>query len=456
MKTTATFDIWEDDQIPYLQHADALLNLPTWKLTTEEQQIIPFLGAGVSISGRSGEEAGAKTDSQEQLPDADAVNNLVQQLGFEGKAAKLFMRMAVFLAFRLQADESQPPSSSEKQLLFDLQNKPFPPSARELARLFSILSKYSSFQQVVENLKQVFPAGFIDASDGDQIEMLKLLAKVTMIADPPDALASITSYYECQGTRRLLWNQLHSVISGKRNVTDIHRLVAAAAWRHLSQQNAWDYLILTTNYDCLMEDALDAAGVDYVVLATRKLDQKVSVRFSDGINDDMLVKRNSGMYPNLLNLVKPKSLVVIYKLHGCLYQKLTSQDDGVVISDNDYVDYISQMNTSQGTIPAYVNTLMQGKPFLFLGYSLNDWNVRSVFETLRKKRGEDFGDRDYSVMRYVGAYEKLFFQRNLVSILKTDLNSFVEGVVAELQVYKKNDPQRWGEVVDKILSILSR
>jgi hypothetical protein len=143
-------------------------------------------------------------------------------------------------------------------------------------------------------------------------------------------------------------------------------------------------------------------------------------------------------------------------VHGCLYQKLTVDDDGVVISENDYVEYISQMNTSQGTIPAYVNNLMQAKPFLFLGYSLSDWNVRSVFETLRKKRGEHFGGQDYSVMSYLGEYEKLFFQRSEAAILKTDLNSFVRGIATELDSFKRNNPALWNQPAEDVLAMISQ
>ena len=206
-----------------------------------------------------------------------------------------------------------------------------------------------------------------------------------------------------------------------------------------------------------MEDALDQARVDYVVLTTRKSDQKVLVRFADTVKDAALFgQRNSGIYyANNLSLKKPnKSMVVIYKLHGCLNPGLSDKDDGVVISDNDYVEYISQLNSAHGRIPPNVNNLMQGKPFLFLGYSLSDWNVRSVFETLRRKRGEDFDDQDYSVMSYIGEYERLFFQRNNVTILKTDLNSFTDGIRSVLELLKKNNPERWSKLVDDILLVM--
>ena len=365
--------------------------------------------------------------------------------------------MAVFLAACLQAAEKDLGNFSDDQLLDNLQNNSSPPSARELARLFANLSTYSAFKQVVDRLSPLFPKDFINATETQQIDMLKLLARVTRVADPPDPLSSITGYYESKTTRRSLWTNLHMIISGKNQPTPTHKLLAAAAKRHFEQAHVWqDYLILTTNYDCLMEDALDLAGVDYVVLAPRKSDQKVLVRFSDGIDSaEELTRMHSGnFYPDNLYLSKDGKMVVVCKMHGCLNPRLTDKDDGLVISDNDYVTYISQMNSAHGTLPSYVNTLMQDKAFLFLGYSLADWNVRSVFETIRKKRGQDFAGQDYAVTSYLGDYELEFFKRNGLAILKTDLNTYVHSVAEVLQKLKGNNSARWGTLVDSILSSL--
>ena len=449
------FNIWEQSQVSYSEQANQLFNLPAWQQgKTERQQIIPFLGAGVSVSARK---SSAGPTPLDKPPDLAQIEQFCVSLGIEGDSARLFLRMAVFLAARLHAAEKDSGNFNDDQLLDDLQNDASPPTARELARLFSNLSTYSAFKQVVDGLSPLFPKDFINATESQQIDMLKLLARVTRIADPPDPLSSITGYYESKTTRRSLWTNLHLIISGKNKPTLTHKLLAAAAKRYFEQPRVWqDYLILTTNYDCLMEDALDLAKVDYVVLAPRKSDQKVLVRFSNGIeNAEELTRMHSGnFYPDNLYLQKDGKMVVVCKMHGCLNPKLTDKDDGLVISDNDYVNYISQMNSVHGTLPSYVNTLMQDKPFLFLGYSLADWNVRSVFETIRKKRGQDFGGQDYAVTSYLGDYELEFFKRNGVAILKTDLNTFVRSVTDVLQKLKGHNSERWGTLVDNILSSL--
>lgn len=449
-------DIWEGDRIPYKDQADKLFNLVAWQQKrTDKQQIIPFLGAGVSISSRPAK----PKDAALAPPDPALIDDFAGKLGLDESNAKLFIRMAAFVALCLNKAQKDKPDLSDDQLLYQLEQDPGPPSARQLTRLFCNLSTYSSLEQVVDNLQDFFPPGFINATKAEQVTTLKRLGRITRLADPPDQLTSITSYFENKVGRTALWSNLSLVISGKNQPTRTHELIAAAAKQHFEQPNKplQDYVILTTNYDCLMEDALDKANVDYVVLTMRKSDQKVLVRFSDGIRDAKnLTEMNSETsYPQQFFLQKPQNFVLVCKMHGCLNPRLKESDDGVIISDNDYVDYIEQMNSAQGTIPAYVKTIMQDKAFLFLGYSFADWNVRSVFQTIRKKRSENMKFRDFAVTSYLGEYEQQFFNKNNVSVLKTDLNTFTEGIINDLAKRAANNPEQWKPIVEAVLATSS-
>lgn len=450
-------DIWEGDKIPYQDQADKLFNLIAWEeKRTDKQQIIPFLGAGVSISARS---VKPKPAALLPPPDPALIDDFAKALGLDQSNAKLFIRMAAFIALCLNKAEKDLPDLSDDQLLYQLKKDPGPPSVRQLTRLFCNLSTYSSLEQVVDDLQDFFPPGFINASKADQVTTLKRLGRITRLADPPDQLTSITSYYENKLGRTALWSNLRVVISGKNQPTPTHELIAAAAKRHFQQfsKNVQDYVILTTNYDCLMEDALDKAGVDYVAITTRKSDQRVLVRFSDSIEDheNLSNEHSEKYYPDKFYMEKTQPLALVCKMHGCLNPRLKQTDDGVVISDNDYVDYLEQMNSSQGAFPAYVRRVMQDKTFLFLGYSFADWNVRSVFQTIRKKRSENVKFRDFAVTSYLGEYEQQFFNRNNLGVLRTDLNTFTEGIIKDLKKRKENDPETWAPVVDAILSTLS-
>ena len=415
------FKIFEEDEIFYREQADLLF--PVSKTSSHsKQRLIPFLGAGVSISARDFAPA---SEPSHRMPNIEMLDKFVIDLGLETNSAKTFLRIAVFLALNLNITD-EPKRCTEDQLLESLLNQEFPPSAGELTEVLAQLSDYTTFRPIIEALNKILPKGLIEATDDEQISMLKHLATVTGIVNPDETLTKISSYYEKKSGRSSLWHVLSKIFNEKSRITATHNLVAAAAKHHFDRQKVtWPYLILTTNYDSLMEEALANAGVDYVTLVTRKSDQKVLVRFSESIKDaDELERMNSGLYfASTFYLEWPTPMTIIHKLHGSLDQQSNDRDDSVVISEDDYVDYIANSSSATGVLPAYVKRLLIDKQIIFLGYS--DLNIQRIVRTL----DEEELIQHYAVTSRLGEPERLNFQRLNVAVLKTDLNRYVRGVM---------------------------
>jgi hypothetical protein len=422
-------DILPESEIPYAPLARDLFS----PMAAAGQAVVPFLGAGVSISGR-------KFPPHAKLaapPPREEIDQALSLLNLAGKSRAL-VEMAILLAFLLQTAEQGSPPVTADAYFEHLKNQDYPPSASELTEHFSLQSKYSSFTHIGEGLRKLFPQELFSSTDQEQTELLQLLARVTRIANPPESLTSITSYYENFLGRKRLLDDLRAIISNKELPTRTHMLLAEAAKYHLQQPSAKDYLIITTNYDCLMEKALDHPDlkVPYVVLTTTKGENpKVMIRFSAGVEERETLEdsyaNGNEQAPTGFVLFKAQKLAIIYKIHGCI--RLNYANEGLVISDNDYVDYLSQMNKT-GMIPSTVSELMRNKPLWFLGYSLSDWNVRSIYETVKKKSNPNRKDdiRDFAVMYSVGDFERLFFDKNKITIGNTDLNTFANGIMGEL------------------------
>jgi hypothetical protein len=406
-----------------------------------KQVMVPFLGAGVSAAGAPAAAGPAWGSGAPPAP--DVVNQVISLLNLTGRSAQ-FMKIAVLLVSAVAAaDQSGQIAPTLEQTL---QGTPYPPSARQLAYLFSERAKYTSFRQFAKQLARSVPLDRYGVTEGETIDALRLLAQVTGLANPPDTLTSITSYYEAKIGRGQLLRLIRGFLGDKKTATPVHELVADAARANLNKGGDSDYLIITTNYDCLMERALEnpekGPPIPYVVLVTSKKDRRVLARFSEDVADrDVLFERHSGkMFPARFAFDRqplPKAgsppqsaqrLVVLYKIHGCAVESSDAEAgrDGIVISDADYVDYISQMSNADGVIPAAVTNMMGNRRFLFLGYSLSDWNVRSIFKTVQQKRLAE--DPDFSVNLYVNDYEQVFFDRNNINVCNTDLKSFVAGI----------------------------
>ena len=404
------------------------------------QMFVPFLGAGVSISGR-------KFTADRKLtsppPDRNAIDQALSYLRLKGKG-RTFIELAILLGYLIELEEAETVPESTEAFKQRLKDEPYPPSASELAELFGLTANYSTFEQVIKRLRQRFPEQLLSADEDEQVASLHLLSRVTRIANPPEPLTSITSYYERLLGRKRLWNLLREIFETKKEPTLTHQLLAEAARYHLDRPNATDYLIITTNYDCLMEKALDDLKVPYVVLTTRRGDDfKVLTRFAPTIPNIKQLKEDYSdkFLPSDFDLSKEEPWAVIYKIHGCLSPEVEYVDDGVVISDNDYVSYVSKMGKTGTLIPNHVTRLMRDKPFWFLGYSLSDWNVRSIYRTLQRcSDPDDEGLPAYSVMYSVGEFEKLFFERNNITILLAGLNEFVDGIVGNLPKRVRESP----------------
>jgi SIR2-like domain len=118
-------------------------------------------------------------------------------------------------------------------------------------------------------------------------------------------------------------------------------------------------IIVTTNFDLLLDNALQEAG-------------KTPVRI---VYNPSLGKPTKDMVG-----VPTAERPLLFKMHGDLDQR-----ESIVITDEDYITFIQRMSEKESAhpVPRTVRTGMMTWPTLFVGYSLRDYNLRLLFRTLR-------------------------------------------------------------------------
>jgi hypothetical protein len=413
------FNVWKDEEIKYWDLAPKVLQ------RGPEQELIPFLGAGVSVSDRQDVEP----IPDPKYPSTATVDKIAKLLNVGGHA-RLYLDYALRIAVRMKAwEEVNGPPLDLGQFLAKLVGNAYPPFAWELAELLSQASSYHSLKEralaALEG-KDLLSKEQREASKDVLLPMLKLAALTTDLGSATDPLTSISSYYESTSERRDLWRRLYDVMATKQTPTEAHRLLAEAATLQLAAKHADDYLVITTNYDSLMEKALEEKGQPYAVLRPNRRDGLIYTRFA-GLDPEeiaFLEKRNEPRQPENCVLKKTRSMAVVYKMHGCLHRDLKEQDDGLVITDADYVEFISHIDR---IVPAHVGQLLGAKQILFLGYSFSDWNVRTVYESAVKRRGEH-QKQDYAVTRSLSRFEEVYFKNRNMIIVMAGLAKFVEGI----------------------------
>jgi hypothetical protein len=387
-----------------------------------KQRLVPFFGAGASV--------GAKPPAQEPVvlyPDEVKCKELIGALKFSPMAAR-FMELAIQLAVRIRASEEAARGGQSRPTPFESAcAAQFPPSASELAAALAQKAQYDGFERPRRRIQPLLALG-----DEELVQLLTWIAELTEIGPSVPPLLSVASYYESTDPIAL-WQDLKKIFSNKRTPTPAHLLVARAAETHLKQEEAFtDYLIVTTNYDCLTEIALDSVNVACCVLTVTSPDRPVQVRFGPRMQEylgykdarfDSLKREHSGKYPKDFTLDLRKPVVIVFKLHGCLSPD-NADSESIVVSDEDYIRYLMQMHDG-AMIPAEVSKSLGAPGFLFLGYSFADWNVRAIYKSVIRKRTSSPGrqPRDYAVVRDFSHYESALCQTD-IHMLVTDLATF--------------------------------
>ena len=261
-------------------------------------------------------------------------------------------------------------------------------------------------------------------------ELSKFLASKSNFpsADERDRcdLAKVASYFAETSARSRLRQRLHEVFDREFEPCGIHHYLAGVDK---------PMLIVTTNYDDLTEQAFIRAGkpFDLVIHPTDRKDVGASVVWWP-----YQAKEPEAVAPNKLYIDLGKT-TVIYKMHGTVDRQL-KQWDSYVITEEDYVDFLSRM-MGQTAVPAQFMRHFRTRHFLFMGYGLNDWNLRVVLKNLRtvlpnadERQAESEDDEDlrsWAIQFAPSDLEVELWSARKVRIYDVDINEFVKRMQAE-------------------------
>jgi hypothetical protein len=241
----------------------------------------------------------------------------------------------------------------------------------------------------------------------------ELACYLARLASFPDGesidLAKVAQYFGAATGRAQLYRELHKVFNYDYPFNSLHEL--------LTEVTA-PLLIVTTNYDDLIERAFDAKGRAYdLIIHTTTPDMGSYILWQPhGATPQRIV-------PNKLNL-DIKKTTVIYKMHGTVDRK-NNRFNQFVISEDDYVNFLTRMMDSK-VLPAVCAEPFQTRPFLFLGYSLRDWNLRVVLNQIEKSlRPRRDKNKSWAIQHPVSPLENLFWQEKGINVYDRTIEQFV-------------------------------
>jgi hypothetical protein len=120
-------------------------------------------------------------------------------------------------------------------------------------------------------------------------------------------------------------------------------------------------IYITTNYDHFMEAALKSKGKDPVSEFCRW--NKVGE--ASGI---------TSVFDREKQYMPTEARPLVYHLHGII-----DKPQSMVLTEDDYIDFIVALSSNNDIIPPAIRRLMATSSLLFIGYSLEDINFRTIF-----------------------------------------------------------------------------
>lgn len=203
-------------------------------------------------------------------------------------------------------------------------------------------------------------------------------------------LPLVASYYNYVAGKDSLNTKLREVFIADCRPGKLHRLLAA-----IEQP----LLIVTTNYDDMMERAFTDRGRSFHLVVDRGEENVVWFRNSEGEEGNVMSNK-------LGEKLSTHHHPIVYKLHGCL-DRNSKENDHFLISEEHYVEFLGR---GAQWVPCYLWNRMEGKSFLFLGYSLTDWNIRVLLRKLRDAIVQDIPS--WAITRHPGAADEEIWENN--------------------------------------------
>lgn len=175
-----------------------------------------------------------------------------------------------------------------------------------------------------------------------------------------------------------LYDVLHDLFAPEYQPTALH--VFLAQLPQTLQDAPAHQLIVTTNYDDTLERAFEAAGEPYdLVYYVANGEEEDVGRFRHIAPDGTTVTIDK---PNEYDAISLEDRTVIVKIHG-MVDRADRENDSYVITEDHYIEYLTRTELAN-LLPVKLVAKLKDRrtQFLFLGYSLRDWNLRAILHRL--------------------------------------------------------------------------
>jgi DNA-binding SARP family transcriptional activator len=271
-----------------------------------------------------------------------------------------------------------------------------------------------------EEVLGVLLAGRLVAILGTDVgELSERLAERFEYSGNGTGLPRVAQYVSVMKGSGPLYDELHALLDADLPPSPVHRFFASLP-PTLRKQGAPHQLIVTTSYDLALETAFLEAGEEFDVvsyIATGPARGKFCHISHEG-SGRLIDLPNT--YATELSLERR---TVILKLHGQVDRGPEREWESFVVTEDDYIDYLAQTDVTSA-VPVALAAKLRRSHFLFLGYTMADWNLRLVLNRLWSDQPLSY--RSWAVQAEAMPLEREFWRRRDVEVHEVPLERYVE------------------------------
>ena len=261
----------------------------------------------------------------------------------------------------------------------------------------------------------------------DVAELAVRLSERFEYPHPAVELPRVAQYVAVMMGAGPLHDELHGLLEQDVPPTAVHRFFAALP-PLLRERGAPHQLIVTTSYDLALERAFLDAGEDFDVVSYIATGRNRG-RFChiDPSGDGTLIERPNE-YATELSLERR---TVILKLHGQVDRTAERAWESFVVTEDDYIGYLAQAEVAN-VIPVSLAAKLRRSHFLFLGYTMADWNLRLLLYRLWGDQPLSY--RSWAVQDEPKPFELEFWRRHDVNVVDVPLEEYIEALARQAGV----------------------
>ena len=278
---------------------------------------------------------------------------------------------------------------------------------------------------VGEIVETLFDGRLVPVLGADVADLAEHLSERFQYPHGASRLPRVAQYVAVMMGAGPLHDELHSVLRADVLPTPIHRFFASLP-PLLRERSAPHQLIVTTSYDLALERAFLDAGEEFDVvsyIATGRNRGRFCHIGPDGLGT--LIERPNE-YATELSLQRR---TVILKLHGQVDTTTERSWESFVVTEDDYIGYLAQSEVAN-VVPVALAAKLRRSHFLFLGYSMADWNLRLLLYRLWGDQPLSY--RSWAVQEEAKPFEEEFWRRHDVTVVDMALEEYAEALLRHM------------------------